>query len=151
MVPHPGHSDTLTQGIRVRVGGQLVAQQSDPSLGRWTYAYRVILDNLGEERARLRSRHWIITDAEGETREVRGSGVVGDHPELGPGETYEYVSGVQLHTEWGTMEGSYQFERPDGSRFEARIGRFFLAPNAAPLSLLDEEDEEVERIGRREA
>ena len=31
------------------------------------------------------------------------------------------------------MEGSYRMQRPDGGQFEARIGRFFLAPNVAPF------------------
>ena len=33
------------------------------------------------------------------------------------------------------MEGSYTFERPDGSQFRVRIGRFFLVPTAPPLQL----------------
>ena len=128
-----GHSDTCTEGIRVRVGAQFMPQPSDPAEGSYVYAYRVIIDNEGDEAARLISRHWVIRDANNELREVRGQGVVGETPYLGPGDRFTYTSGCPLTTEWGTMEGSYLMERDDGSRFDAKIGLFFLAPNVAPL------------------
>ena len=131
-----GHSDTTTQGIRVRVAGQYIPEQSDPDQRRWVYAYRVILTNRGERPATLVSRHWVIRDAENELREVRGAGVVGKQPRLEPGQSFEYTSACPLQTEWGTMEGSYRMRREDGEHFEVRIGRFFLAPNVAPLSEL---------------
>ena len=128
-----GHSDVITEGIRVQVGAQYVAEHSDPDRGHFVYAYRVVLTNEGEEPARLVSRHWIILDADNERREVRGPGVVGKQPRLEPGESFEYVSGCQLSTTWGTMEGTYRMRRDDGDVFEARIGRFFLAPTTAPI------------------
>lgn len=135
-----GHSDTLTDGIRVRVAAQLVPAQSAPDRGHWVYAYRVKISNEGGEPAQLISRHWIIRDADNDIKEVRGPGVVGENPELEPGAEFEYMSGCQLPTEWGTMEGTYTMRRPSGDEFEAVIGRFFLAPNVAPL-------EEAEREG----
>jgi ApaG protein len=132
-----GHSDTVTEGIRVRVGAQLAADQSDPDRRLWVYAYRVVLSNEGAEPAKLLARHWIIRDSHNQVREVRGPGVVGEHPDLEPGQSFEYLSSCPLGTEWGTMEGSYQMERRDGRRFEARIGRFYLARSAAPLAHLD--------------
>jgi ApaG protein len=133
----PGHSDTTTQGIRIRVGAEYQADQSDPDHRRYAYAYRVVIENVGERPAKLVSRHWVIRDARGETREVRGPGVVGQQPELAPGARFEYTSGCPLPTEWGTMEGSYLMQRSDGELFDACIGRFFLAPNVAPISALD--------------
>lgn len=131
--PGRGHSDVTSDGVRVRVGAQFLADQSDPALSRYVYAYRVRIANVGEQPAKLLGRHWVIVDALGEQREVRGPGVVGKQPDLSPGGSFEYVSGCQLTTEWGTMEGSYRMVRPDGSQFEASIGRFFLAPNVDPL------------------
>jgi ApaG protein len=128
-----GHSDTTTEGVRVRVGAQFVPAQSDPDRSHWVYAYRVVISNEGEQPAKLISRHWIIRDAHNATQEVRGPGVVGENPDLGPGESFEYMSGCPLPTEWGTMEGSFLMRRPTGDEFEARIGRFFLAPNVAPI------------------
>jgi ApaG protein len=129
-----GHSETVTDGIRVRVGAQFVPDQSDPDRRHFVFAYRVVLRNEGEHRAKLVSRHWIIRDANNDVREVRGPGVVGKYPDLAPGESFEYVSGCPLATSWGTMEGSYQMQREDGGTFDVHIGRFFLAPNTAPIS-----------------
>lgn len=127
-----GHSDTRTEGVRVRVGALLVPEQSDPDRGRYVYAYRVQVSNEGDQPVQLVSRHWIILDAIGERRDVRGEGVVGQQPWIRPGGSFEYTSGCQLETSWGSMEGSYRMERADGSSFDAAIGRFFLAPSIAP-------------------
>ena len=129
-----GHSDTVTEEVRVRVGGFYIPEQSDPDRGRFTYAYNVQIANESERPVRLVSRHWIILDAVGERRDVRGPGVVGQQPWIVPGDRFEYTSGCQFETSWGTMEGSYRMERKDGSSFDAAIGRFFLAPNLAPSS-----------------
>ena len=131
-----GHSDVTTNGIRVRVAAQLHPEQSDPERRSFLYAYRVVIENVGDVPAKLLTRHWVVRDANGDKREVRGPGVVGEYPDLPPGQSFEYMSGCQLKTEWGTMEGSYRMRRPDGTEFEARIGRFFLAPNVAPIGSL---------------
>lgn len=136
---HAGHSDTTTDGIRVRVAAQYLPDQSEPGRHHFMYVYRVILTNEGTRRAKLLSRHWVIRDANNESWEVRGPGVIGKHPELGPGESFEYMSGCPLPTEWGTMEGSYRMTRDSGEEFEVRIGRFFLARNVAPIAALSDE------------
>lgn len=127
-----GHSDVTTEGMRVQVAAQWLPEASDRERGRWFYAYRVSLENLGDRPARLMRRHWIIRDADNRQREVRGLGVLGRQPRLEPGQSHDYVSGSPLETEWGTMEGWFHFERDDGETFAARIGRFFLAPTVAP-------------------
>ncbi|MBL8484746.1 MAG: Co2+/Mg2+ efflux protein ApaG, partial [Rhodocyclaceae bacterium] len=75
----------------------------------------------------LISRHWIITDANGKVREVRGQGVVGEQPMLKPGESFRYTSGCDLPTPVGTMHGSYQMLASDGTRFDAPIAAFTLS------------------------
>jgi len=132
-----GHSDVTTEGIRVRVGARYLRDQSSPEAGRWAYAYRVRLDNVGDRTAQLLRRAWVILDADNERREVRGEGVVGEQPVLAPGESFQYVSAATLPTEWGTMEGHYTMVREDGSTFDVAVGRFFLTPNVAPLPALD--------------
>lgn len=131
-----GHSNTTTDGIRVRVAAQYLPDQSDPDTRQYLFAYRVIIENQGERAAKLLSRSWLIRDARGEEKKVEGPGVVGEQPNLEPGERFEYVSGCPLETEWGTMEGCYTMQREDGEEFEAAIGRFFLAPNTAPMTKL---------------
>lgn len=126
-------SDTLTDGIRVHARAWLLEEESDPDARLYVYGYRIRITNEGSERAQLLSRRWIILDGNNHREEVSGEGVVGNQPDLGPGEMFEYVSRCPLRTEWGTMEGSYSFVRPDGGTFEARIGRFFLAPSSRPV------------------
>jgi ApaG protein len=83
--------------------------------------------NEGTERVRLVSRAWKIVDADGTNNEVNGPGVVGQHPDLAVGETFEYSSFCPLPTAWGTMEGHFLFEREDKSTFEAQVARFYFA------------------------
>ena len=83
-----GHSDTVTEGIRIRVGARFVPEQSDPELARNVFAYHVEIKNEGEQAARLLARHWIVLDAIGERRDVRGPGVVGEQPLLEPGGSF---------------------------------------------------------------
>ena len=128
-----GHSDETTQGIRVRVAAQYLPEHSSPGRKHFLYQYQVVIENVGDEQARLLSRRWIIRDAKGESREVSGPGVVGEYPSLAPGEHFVYTSGCPLPTEWGTMEGTYRMERPDGEEFDVVIGRFFLAPTTKSI------------------
>lgn len=132
----PSGSDTCTEGIRVRAEAFYRSQESAPAQGQFVYEYRIRIANEGTQRARLRSRHWVILDGDNNRRDVRGPGVVGEYPDLAPGEDFTYTSSCPLPTRWGTMEGTYTFERSDGSTFEARIGRFFLVPqrSTAPAS-----------------
>ena len=129
-----GHSDVVTEGVRVQVAAQYLPDRSDPEHMSYVFVYRVRIRNEGEAVVTLRSRRWVITDADGEVEVIEGPGVVGEEPRLEPGAKHEYMSGCPLPTSWGTMEGHYVMERADGSTFEARIGRFFLAPTVAPIS-----------------
>jgi ApaG protein len=123
-------SDTTTDGIRVQAAAQYMPSESNPGDKQFVYAYRIVITNEGTRRARLKSRHWIILDADNQCEDVRGPGVTGKTPDLGPRERFEYMSQCALRTAWGTMEGSYVFERENGEQFEAVIGRFFLVPSA---------------------
>lgn len=119
-------SETTTDGVRIRVAPSYLSAQSDPAQGKYLFAYHITIANEGEQRAKLKSRHWLIVDADGERHEVKGPGVVGQFPELAPGEKFEYSSFCPLETPWGTMEGTYEMERDDGSVFSAIVGRFYL-------------------------
>jgi ApaG protein len=124
-------SDTTTDGIRVQVRSMYLAERSSPREGQFFFAYQITISNVGDETAQLLSRHWIITDAEGEVQEVRGDGVVGAQPVLEPGQRFEYTSYCPLKTNVGTMHGTYTMVRPGGGTFDARIAPFTLAvPNA---------------------
>ncbi len=120
-------SIALTDGIRVEVTSVYVPEQSLPRQHRYVFAYTVRITNEGEKTAQLRTRHWIITDAEGRVEEVRGDGVVGAQPTLRSGQSFEYSSGCALRTPRGTMRGTYRMHRDDGSTFDAEIAPFELA------------------------
>ena len=113
--------------IRVDVETSYVADQSDPDDGRFVFAYTITIRNQGVTPARLLTRHWIITDANGKVQEVRGDGVVGEQPYLKPGQGFRYSSGAVLETPVGAMQGSYQMLADDGERFDAPIAPFRLA------------------------
>jgi len=128
------HSDRVTHGIRVRAAAEYSLSESDPDHRRHIFVYRIRITNEGDEAAQLESRHWIIVDGNGRRQDVRGPGVVGEFPRIEPGATYEYTSRCPIATDWGTMEGSYLFRRPDGRGFDVEVGRFILAPNAPPIA-----------------
>ena len=113
--------------IDVHPQPQFIPDQSDPENERYVFAYTITIKNIGSVPAQLISRHWIITDANGEVQEVRGLGVVGHQPLLKPGESFEYTSGSALATPVGTMKGTYQMVAEDGTQFEAVIPEFTLA------------------------
>jgi ApaG protein len=121
-------TDTITRGVRVIVQPRYVPEQSEPSKSHYLFAYHVTIRNEGETTVQLLSRHWIITDGEGKSEEVRGPGVVGHQPTLKPGEKFEYTSGCPLNTPVGTMHGSYQMVVAGADEaFDAYIEPFRLA------------------------
>lgn len=120
------HSEAITRGIRVRVDSRYVAERSDPDAGNWFFMYTIEIANQEEDTVQLISRHWIITNADGIVHEVRGPGVVGEQPVLGPGESFTYTSACPLDTPFGTMHGTYEMVTRSGERFDAVIAAFSL-------------------------
>jgi ApaG protein len=119
-------SEAITRGVRIRVESRYDTKRSDPGNGQWFFLYTIRIANEGDETVQLLSRHWIITDADGEVEEVRGPGVIGRQPALQPGEEFEYTSGCPLGTQFGTMQGTYQMVTRAGEEFEVEIAPFVL-------------------------
>jgi ApaG protein len=117
---------TVTEGIRITVRPEYWPERSSPEASQFAFTYTVEIANEGSEVAQLKSRHWIITDANGKVEEVRGEGVIGQQPKIAPGKAFSYTSWAMLKTPFGTMRGSYAMVRPDGTKFEAKIGEFVL-------------------------
>ncbi|MDG4596257.1 MAG: Co2+/Mg2+ efflux protein ApaG [Candidatus Contendobacter sp.] len=113
--------------ITVDAQAFFLEEQSNPDRDRYVFAYTVQVLNQGNIAAKLLSRHWIITDANGKVEEVRGEGVVGEQPYLRPGEGFRYTSGTILETAVGSMKGSYQMLADDGVTFDADIPPFVLS------------------------
>ncbi len=101
-------------------------EQSDPKAGEHAFAYTVTIRNSGDITAQLIARHWIISDANGHTDEVRGLAVVGHQPVLKPGESFEYTSWTRLRTANGTMRGTFFCMTEDAWPFDSPVHEFGL-------------------------
>jgi len=123
-------SEELSEGIRVIATPLYQPDHSSPEQNRYLFSYHICIMNESRTEVTLQSRTWFIINATGDENEVHGSGVVGETPTLRPGDVYEYDSFSILDTPFGTMEGSYLFQREDGDTFIAKVGRFYLATNA---------------------
>ena len=119
-------SSAVTGDVRVDVRARYSEEHSAPASSRWFFLYTIRITNESAETCQLLSRHWLIQDATGETREVQGPGVVGEQPVLEPGQSFEYTSGCPLETPFGSMQGRYQMITAEGEEFEAEIARFDL-------------------------
>lgn len=119
-----------TYNIQIDVEPAYIAEQSDPTNDNYVFSYTVTIKNLGDIPAKLLTRHWIITDGDGQVQEVKGDGVIGEQPHIQPGEGFQYTSGTFMNTPVGTMSGSYQMIADDGVHFDAEIPSFTLSiPN----------------------
>jgi len=116
----------MSQSITVDVDTLYIESESSPVNSQYVFAYTITITNDGTEAAKLLTRHWVITDANGHVEEVRGDGVVGEQPHLKPGEGFQYTSGAVLKTPVGTMSGSYQMVTDNGRNFDAVIPEFIL-------------------------
>lgn len=120
----------VTRQIEVTVEPAYLPERSSSDKHQYFWSYTVVIINSGEETVQLKTRHWVITDAAGHVQEVKGEGVVGEQPVLGPGERFEYTSGVPLPTSSGFMRGRYQMVNGDGEPFEIDVPAFSLdSPN----------------------
>ena len=117
---------TVTRQIAVRVEPFYLDDRSEPAENRYVWAYRITIDNQSDDFVQLLSRHWRITDATGRVEEVSGAGVVGDQPELHPGDSYQYTSGCPLTTPSGIMSGRYTMRNEHGETFDIAIPTFSL-------------------------
>jgi ApaG protein len=113
--------------IIITASPQFIAAQSSPHEGRFMFAYTITITNAGLVPAKLLTRHWLITDANGKIQEVSGDGVVGEHPYLKPGESFRYTSGTMLETSVGVMRGKYIMRSDDGDNFSVPIPQFTLS------------------------
>lgn len=118
--------------IVLTIETQYVPELSDEDEKQYAFAYKINMKNTGKVGARLMTRHWRITEMSTEVgdavvKEIRGEGVVGEHPHLYPGEEFEYTSQAIVTSPVASMEGSYSFIADDGSEFDAPIPRFILS------------------------
>lgn len=116
----------VTRDIEVKVTPRFMPERSSQEQSYYFWSYTIEITNRGRDTVQLKTRHWRITDALGRLQEVRGAGVVGEEPVLGPGAAYEYTSGVPLPTSSGFMVGTYGMISSNGERFDIEIPAFSL-------------------------
>jgi ApaG protein len=127
-----------TRDVRVSVQSLYLEDQSAPDEGRFVWAYRIRIENVGRETVQLMRRTWSITDARGRMLSVHGEGVVGQQPILEPGEVFEYTSGTPLETPSGFMVGAYHMVVPaSGEAFDVAIPAFSLDSPHQPSGRLN--------------
>ena len=120
----------ITHGVTVRVAVNFMPEQSRVGAGRWFWVYHIRIENDRQDTIQLKTRHWRITDSNGMVNIVDGEGVVGETPRLAPLAAHDYVSGCELQTNFGSMEGFYSFDLADGEKLEVAIPYFPLAAPA---------------------
>jgi ApaG protein len=113
--------------IAISVETEYLPDESDSANQQHVFIYTITIANEGQCAARLLGRHWVITDSNGNTQEIRGEGVVGEQPQLQPGENFRYTSFAVINTPIGSMIGSYQMINEKGQLFDAEIPTFRLA------------------------
>lgn len=122
-----GSSIDVKQNIKVYAKTVFLEDYSKPQEDKFLFCYKICIQNDSNETVKLLNRHWIIIDSNSKKDEVKGPGVLGVKPELKPGEKYEYFSFCNLDTNFGTMEGSYEFTDSNNNVFLVPIPRFYLA------------------------
>lgn len=117
--------------IQIEVKTRYLLDQSEPESDRYAFAYTVQISNRSDEVVKLLNRYWHITDDNEKVEEVRGAGVIGQQPEILPGQSFHYTSGAIIETQFGSMHGDYEMQDASGERFTAQIPPFLLAPPLA--------------------
>ncbi len=117
----------ITSGIKITVHTEYQAQHSDVLELRFSFVYKIIIENHNHFPVQLLSRKWRIFESNGSCRFVEGDGVVGQQPIIEPTESHQYVSGCVLQSDMGRMGGVYIMKNLISNElFEVTIPNFDL-------------------------
>ena len=117
----------MTNQIKIHVETTYLSNESNPDDNKYYFLYTVLIKNNSKRRAKLLFRHWIIKDDNGKVQDVKGEGVIGEQPDIRPGEEFQYTSGTMIETSFGTMKGSYHMIDDEDNYFDAVIPEFVLS------------------------
>lgn len=117
---------SLTTNFKIKAEITYIEEESRPEEYYHFFSYKISITNTGSTTAQLMTRHWVISDASGNTEEINGAGVVGLQPKIHPGQTFEYKSACPLNAAHGSMKGSYDFITENGDEFSVEIPEFYL-------------------------
>ena len=112
--------------IIVEANSEYIPAQSNPVKEEYFFSYNIKIINNSNQRAKLLSRYWHITDGLGNSEDIHGPGVVGKTPKIRPGESFSYTSFCPIKTPIGSMEGSFRLVNEDKREFEVEVKKFKL-------------------------
>lgn len=76
----------MNDSIEINVETTYLSSESNPKENKYYFLYTVLIKNKGNKKAKLLSRHWIIKDDNGKVQDVKGEGVIGEQPDISPGD-----------------------------------------------------------------
>ena len=115
----------ISGGVKISVETFYQPEYSNPLNNEFMFAYKITIENNNDFPVKLLRRHWHIYDSDGSMREVEGEGVVGIQPVIDPGASYQYISGCNLRSEMGKMNGTYLLENVNNKKtFDVSIPSF---------------------------
>jgi len=118
----------LLEGLNVTVDGvQYDVSRPAPPERPHPFVYHISIHNGSEETIRIFGRKWIVRDTDGDTMVVEGDGVVGQFPNLSPGQTFSYDSYHVIKSE-STATGSFFGTTEEGRPVCVRIPPFEMQP-----------------------
>jgi ApaG protein len=100
----------ISEGIEISVETFYQSDYSSAVSNEFMFAYRITIENHNHFNVKLLRRHWEIFDSCGEHKVVDGEGVIGIQPIIKPSDRYQYISGCNLKSELGRMQGTYEME-----------------------------------------
>jgi len=121
----------ISEGLLISVETFYQPGYSNQQASEFMFAYKINIENHNPFSVKLISRYWKIFDSNGEYREVEGDGVVGEQPVLTSGAAYNYMSGCNIRSEMGRMQGYYTMQNLDTHKtFNVTIPPFdFVVPH----------------------
>ena len=111
----------MNELIEINVETTYLSSESNPDENKYYFLYTVLIKNNSQKKTKLLSRHWVIKDDNGKIQDVKGEGVIGEQPDINPGEEFQYTSGTMIETSLGTMKGSYHMIDDEDNYFDAKI------------------------------
>lgn len=91
----------------------------------YPFVYFITMENQGSERVRIEGRKWVVREGD-ECVVVEGEGVVGQKPDMGPGDHFSYNSYHVIATD-AHVEGAFFGRTQSGEAFFTRVPSFRLA------------------------
>ncbi|MGJ8672530.1 ApaG domain-containing protein [Rubritalea sp.] len=113
-------------GIRVSVNNVMYVPNLNTTAEKpYAFVYFITVENESTEQIQILGRKWVVREADGECTVVEGEGVVGEKPEITPGDNFTYNS-CHVIAHRAEAEGALFGRTSSGSLFCARIPQFLM-------------------------